>query len=418
MLAAITGMVLGLVLTWQPQAFALASAAVALVLLVLVLLRHPQITVTIFWTAFCLQGTLFVGSDVQGLYFPIYFLLLATVIIRVVHRTLPRAPLLMIAYAIFLAVILLSMFSSAYGLDFGLWQRVFVYVLGILTFFQFRSRASLSALPPAMITSSLIIAGWLILQSSLTTLDTRGGISSGQNTISLIICLGVIPLAASIFSATKLFGARTLLLWLLLGVQAWALLLLASRGIMLALTLTLLFMLLRQPRRLLPILTGLTLALVTVLAAPGTDALWQRLQTADLASANDRLPLWKGTLEILADSNIPDFVLGHGFDSSKQVVSNINPYLTSTHNGYLQLLFEFGALGLASFLLLNALALSVFRRGNRWQQLALPALILFLLIANLNATVTDSVLYWITLGYVLAAGATGSRRTGHVPVNL
>lgn len=368
--------------------------------------KFSHLTVTVFWIAFTLQATLFSGFVIQGLYYPIYLLMVGNIVIRLMAGQLRVSPLTLSLYLLFYCTVLFGLFNLASALDFNVLQRLFIYTLGLIALFQFTSQPSLLWLPRVQAVAGLIVSGWVIITAAQAGFGDRGGIGIDQNQVAFVIALGLTPLLSRFLSSSNSILTR-LGIGIAVALGIYAMLLLASRGMAIALAMVLVVMFVRilfEPRRSIPIvLTGSILAVVLV-SLPGSDQLFSRFDDADIATANERLPLWEATLREYAASPLPQLLLGHGFDTSKIVALDISGYTTSTHNAYLQILYEFGLIGLALFLALHGLVISTAWRDNGYLALYTLGTITFLLFANLSINAPDGFLYWVVLGHLLAIG--------------
>lgn len=400
------GTALGLAVASFPLYLMLVTALGAALLLGWQMLKLPHLTVTIFWIAFALQATLFSGFELQGLYYPIYLLMIGTVAARLIAGQLQVSPLIVSIYLLFYSTVLFGLFNLASAPDFSVWQRLFAYTLGLMVLFQFSSPSSLLWLPRVQVLAGLIVSSWVIITAIQTGFSDRGGVDVDQNYVAFIIALGVTPLLSRFLSATNGALAR---LGIGVGVALgiYAMLVLASRGMAIALAMVFVVMFVRivfEARRSIPIIiTGSILAVVLV-SLPGSDQLFSRFDEADISTANNRLPLWEATLREYASSPLPQLLLGHGFDASKVVVRSVFSPITSTHNAYLQILFEFGLIGLTLFLTVHGVVIRMTWKDKDYLALYALGTITFLLFANLSVNAPDGFLYWVVLGHLLAIG--------------
>ncbi|MBS3967377.1 MAG: O-antigen ligase family protein [Truepera sp.] len=404
--ALVLGTALGLAVVSFPLILVLLAALGIALLASWQLLKNSHLTVTVFWVAFALQVTLFSGFELQGLYYPLYLLMIGNIAIRLMAGRLHVSPLVLSIYLLFYCTVLFGLFNLPSSPDFTVWQRLFIYSLGLIVLFQFTSLPSLWWLPRVQVIAGLVVSGWVIITAAQAGFADRGGVAVDQNFVAFIIALGLTPLLSRFLStATSLLPRLGIGLGVALGI--YAMLLLASRGMAVALAMVFVVMFARivlEPRRSIPIiLTGSLLAVVLV-SLPGSDQLFNRFDDADLATANERLPLWEATLREYAASPLPQLLLGHGFDTSKIVALDVSGYTTSTHNAYLQILYEFGLIGLALFLAIHGLVISAAWRDNSYLALYTLGTVTFLLFANLSVNAPDGFLYWVVLGHLLAIG--------------
>ncbi|MFO7543922.1 MAG: O-antigen ligase family protein, partial [Trueperaceae bacterium] len=156
------------------------------------------------------------------------------------------------------------------------------------------------------------------------------------------------------------------------------------------------------------------------LLLPGGAGFFARFDEPNTLTGGGRVEIWAAIGEQLTQASAKELLIGHGFESSQRVVQRRFATLTSAHNAYLQVLFDYGLLGLALFLTLHghALARSWAIRGR--DGALMLGLVTFLLGTNLFMTTPDGFMYWTALGFVLAIGAwhgVGTPMAQHAPRN-
>lgn len=364
-------------------------------------LRHHHLTVGLFWSLYAMNSTVFAGLiNPTGLFYPIYLLMLLNGFTWWTDRrrdlSIPLGQVVL--YGCFFFLVLLSLFWQPPGLQADLRQRLFIYGFGMLVAVQLRTVEQLRSLRLFLLVTGLVAAAWVVIMGGLSGFAYRAGVAVNPNHVSTIIGLGLVALLGRIQEGKGSAPVR-FLLWTLLGAGLYANFLLASRGITLAVIVALAAMLWTGRRRegggrvlvLLPV-AGLALLL------PGADGLIDRLLSGDLLTLNDRLPIWRYGLEQFAGSGMGTLLFGQGMGAAELLVRSVNPLLTSMHNGYIQILVEFGILGLGVFVALYALALR-----NAVQQEPVVGsgslgMLIFLGVALLSASVQDGFLFWAAFG--------------------
>ena len=414
------GVTLGLV---SATSLALAVGVVVVMVLIYAFGRtevKAEVLVGAYWIAFCAYETIFAEVTVSGFFYAFYmafvaftFLSLARGSVRI--RVSPTA-----AYVVFLVVVLVSFIGFANAIDFRVVQRVIAYCFGLLVMVQFSSERGLRVVWGAAILSGLIVATWVIDASVRGDFGYRGGVDVNQNDATLYIALGLVPAFAALvsqFLGDRPRARRVLPLAVLVGAMAYAVVLLASRGmsvgIVLAFAAIVTLAVVRNRRVLAPAL--LILAAFGGLALlPGGTALIERFGSEAVESGNNRYPLWAETWESFTGGEVTTFLLGNGYDSNKDVLRREFGWTTSTHNAYLQILYEFGLIGLVLFLGLHAALLArAWLLPGPWG-LVVVGLTVFLLGANLTTDTSNSFMYWTALGFELAVATWA----GRVPATL
>lgn len=373
---------------------------------------RAELVVGAFWIAFTVYETVFARVTVPGFFYPFYLLFLATIIGSLVRDGLRvRLPLLL-SYAAFLLVVMVSFIGFSEPITFDVVQRLIAYLLGGLILLQFGSARGLWPVLTGGLVAAVVISGWVIMSAIEGGFVYRGDIEVDQNVVAFFVGFGVVIAACLGLDAVARPGRRGGLVpvALVLGVTLYASLLLASRGMALALMIALAAVTMRaiaqSPR---------TIAFVVVLVGlaggglllPGGQGLLERFEGERIETGGSRLPIWEATFEAYANGDLAELTFGHGYDSSKQVVRRAFGSVTSTHNAFLQILYEFGLVGFALFTLLHVhlIMRSWFVRSP--YGLVMFGLVWFLIGANFSTNAPDGFMYWTVLGLVLAIGTWG-----------
>jgi O-antigen ligase len=402
--AVVIGAILGFLTSYLPLLVYLGVAAVLACIFGFLMLRYPHWTVGAFFLAFALQTTLFAGFEVRGLYYPLYMLMLVNGVMGLVAGRVKVSVGVVINYLLFFVLVVFSLFNIATPLNFEVFQRLFIYILGFFVFFQFSSEQAFQTVMRVQVWAGFIVAGWVILDAAQGGFAGRGISEVDQNNVTSTIALGLIPLfALQLFSKTNLW--LRLLGWVALAGGIYATLLLASRGISLALAVAFMVMfarLLNDPRRSIPLIVLAIAGAVILASLPGSDNLAERFTQGDVASANGRVPLWSAALYEINASPAPQLMFGHGFNHTLIVTSRVVGFLYSVHNTYLQMTLEFGLLGVSLFLLLHITVIRLLWRFRDALSLYSIGTVVFLLFSNLTLQAADGFLYWVVLGMALA----------------
>lgn len=376
-----------------------------------------EVVVALYWLAFSVYQTILTDAaiTIQGFFYPFYASFALTVVVALVRGRLRLDPRTTWLYATFLVVVLASFVGFERPIDFFVVQRVFAYVFGFLLLLQIGSRRGLAPVAVAAVGTGAVLGTWVIGNAIAGGFAYRGDIGADPNLTAFIVGLGVVTALARLAHGTPGGPLASIGLLLAIAVMLYASLLLASRGMVIALGLATVAVLARSaaqtPKRL------LWLALIVPLVAgamllPGGASLVERFEGESVETGGSRLPLWELTLEAFTTGSPLEVMIGRGFKSSEAVVQQRYGYLTSVHNAYLQILYEFGVVGLGLFVALHAhFARGAWRLGNAYGTMALGMLVM-LLGANLSADAPDGFMYWTALGFVAAACLWGGRSGG------
>jgi O-antigen ligase len=370
----------------------------------------PELLLVAYWLSFCLYETVFADVTIEGFFYPFYLAFVAVAVGTLARRGLRLWLPATLAYVAFLAVVAAAFVGFPDPVGFGPVQRVVAYLFGLLAALQVRSRAGLRLLAGGAIVTALAVSAWVIVSAALGGFGYRGDVATDPNVAAFFIGPGAVLAAAGLQHAGRDRAARA---WrvpaaVALGATLYASALLASRGTAIALVLALVALawvgVARTPRAPAFLLTLLLLATAAFLM-PGGAGLAERFAGERIETGGSRLPIWSVTLQAYREGDPMQLLLGHGFDASKREVQNAFGTVTSTHNAYLQVLYEFGLFGLAAFLALHLAPLARAGRMTAPWAVATVGTVVFLLGTSASVNAADGFLYWAALGFVLAACA-------------
>jgi O-Antigen ligase len=398
------GAILGLATVQLPLLVYLAVGGVAAALFGLQLIFRTHWTVSAFFLALTIQTTIFSGFEIRGLYYPLYILMLFNAVVGLVTRRVKVSSSVVIVYLLFYALVIISLFQISTGVNFELFQKLFIYLLGLIVSFQFNSEKAFWSLARVQTWSGLIVAVWVVVNSIQDGFAGRGISEINQNNVATLIAFGLIPLFATQLSGQAALWRR-LAGWLLLALGIYAMLLLASRGMTVAVGMALILMfarILNNPRRSVPLILLATVGALALASLPGSNNLAERFTQADVASANGRTPLWGAAIREIETASPTQLLFGHGINYSWIVTNRVVGFFYSVHNTYLQMTLEFGLVGLGLFLALHFIVLRLLWRFNDGLSLYGMGATTFLLFSNLTNVAADAFFYWVTLGAMLA----------------
>jgi hypothetical protein len=398
------GAAIGFATAQLPLVVYVAVAGVLAAIFGLQMITRTHWTVSAFFLALAIQSTIIGGFEIRGLYYPIYILMLFNAIVGLVTRRVKVSSSVVITYLLFYALVIISLFQVSTGVNFELFQKLFIYLLGLIVSFQFTSEKSFWTLARVQTWSGLIVAAWVIIGSIQTGFAGRGVSEINQNNVATLVAFGLIPLFATQLAGKATFWRRVAG-WLALALGIYAMLLLASRGMTVALGMAFILMfarVLNNPRRSVPLILLATAGALVLASLPGSNNLAERFTQADVASANGRTPLWTAAIREIETASPIQLVFGHGINYSLVVTSRVVGFYYSVHNTYLQMTLEFGLVGLGLFLALHFMVLRMLWRFNDGLSLYGLGAVTFLLFANLTNVAADAFFYWVTLGAMLA----------------
>lgn len=382
-------------------------------------------TVAAFWVVFCTYGTLFAGLSVPGLFYPFYVLLLFGLVYGLVGPGLRLPPAFLWLQGIFLFLVLRSFVGFPEPVDFEVVVRVLAYLFALLVAAQVRGDFGIAIVRAAAVVTGVILSVWVIVEAAQGGFTYRADVDVDPNVVALFVGLGAVVSGAAVF-ARATTGRRAITVVggvLLVGLMGYAQMLVASRGVAIALVIALGILLLRAiaiDARQAWVAVLLVGAVGVGVLLPGGQGLIERFEGERVESAGSRTPIWQATLRDLSQGGSVELWLGHGFDASKAVVQRALGTVSSTHNAYLQVLHEFGIFGLVTFLALHAWALVRSWRTPGTAGWSAVGLVAFLLGVNLTLNAPDGFMYWTALGLAVAVASgplddANRRRRAKVP---
>lgn len=373
--------------------------------------------VATYWIAFCLFTTMLRGFVFGGMFYPFYLALFVGAVVLLVLGGLRVDATVAWAYVLLLVAHVASLAGSSAAIDAAALDRLVVVPFGALVLLQFRSPRGVRLVTTAAIVSSLAVSVWVVVRAIEGDFAARAALEVNQNVASFYICIGLLAsFAGGLHPRTEGAGRAW---WVSAGrvaglsVMAYALVLLASRGMIIALTVALVMLLARAAlldRRSLALFAVLLIVVPTGLLLPGGLGIVERFEDPTTATGGGRTQIWAAVGEELAASSAGELLFGHGFESSRMVVERRFAPIGSTHNGYLQILYDLGLVGLATFLALHGRVLVAAWRDRGRHGAIMAGVTVFLLTANLVMSAPDAYLYWTALGLLLAMATWQGRR--------
>lgn len=420
MAAGLIGLLLGAVAAVEPVYAAIGVAVVVLGVVFIQARVHSELVVAAYWLTFTGVSTVFREADVDGAFFPFYGALLFSVAVALWRRGLRLDRRIAWVYGAFLVVLLLSLLAPGSVAGGDSLRRLIVYPFGALVLFQFGSATGLRAVALTAIGTSLAVSCWVIVTAFQAGFTYRGDLDVDQNVVSFYIGLGLMLLLARRLDGARATGTSigAALDWLAVTVMAYATLVLASRGTIIAISLTLLALFVRelmQAKRRLGVFAALLVVGTMGFILPGGQGLLERFEETGVDTGGGRTLIWSVVIDGIMVSRPSELLVGHGFGASRELVGARFTSLSSPHNAYLQVFFDLGLVGLVLFLALHGLvvvrAWSV--PGREGAQML--GLVVFLLAVNLSITAQDNFLYWTALGLALAMSSWFGRDQARRP---
>jgi O-antigen ligase len=381
--------------------------------------RHRIWVLCGFYGVYGVLKVIALGEVVQwrnlALFQGLYLVLMASMIMRWCQDEMflsqikrwPKAYLAAIGVMFVSALYSISGHLFAAGEGNGLAPKLTIATLFVLAASQVQRANDLKIFASVTVLVSLALSIWVIL--SAATLDfeaMRGGIDVNQNFVSVFVLAGAIPLVYMLFNSRGWILLATLALLLVVALGSF---ILASRGMLGAFVIALIFMLpslLRGKSK--KAVLALAFALIAVFAVaimlPGGASILGRFQEGDLGTLNGRTLVWNRAIDYFGDGSIVRQLFGYGLSSGQVILpSHLTDDLWNFHNQYLAWLVEEGFLGLIIFsTFLFGAGRSVLKSEHLLKPVMLGWLV-FLAVAGLSATIADLHAFWILLGVIAGA---------------
>lgn len=410
-LGAAVGVVAGLAVL-VPVGYVAAAGVAALVAVVVVRSRaRSELIVGAYWLTFCVFSTMLADYVPAGMFYPFYVALILGAVVALAVDRLTFHPFVAWTYVVLLVILVRSLVGFEQSLGGDTLDRLIVVPFGALVMLQFRSARGVRPVAIAAILASLAVSVWVIASAVQGGFAYRGNIDVNENVVSFYVALGFVAAFAERLHRRPLAGpwGRVLGIAVLvaLATMAYALVLLASRGMIIGVSLALLAMAVRialRDRRRLIAFAALFALVPLGLLLPGGRGIVERFENPSTATGGGRTQIWAAIGTSLAQAEATELALGHGFGASSELVQQNFTSLRSTHNAYLQVLYDLGISGLLLFLGLHAYAFVRSWSVPGASGALMLGLVTFLLGANLFMSTPDNFLYWTALGFVLAIG--------------
>lgn len=359
---------------------------------------------------FLMYDTLLVTWQVSGLFYPFYLAFVLLPALLIITRGLHVQAVPLALHLAFLAAVVAGLLRASHLPAFDVIQQLVLVLLAPLALLQVQGRACLKPVRAALAASAVPLVVWTLQAAAQQGFSNRAALASDPNVAAFYLVL-TLPALASWGHAQAVRGGRVHAA-LAAGAFAtaaavvYAVILQASRGLLLAAVLTVVSMalLLAVRTRRLPARWWLVwLPLVALPFLPGVDVLAERFSGERVASGGLRTLIWQAAFTGHTQGGWLDVVLGRGMFESRALVTDAFVSLTSTHNAFLHVFIEYGALGFS--LLAALLLLPLWRAGRLPTSDALLAsgLSVALMAAAMTLNTSETFMFWVALGVASAA---------------
>jgi len=390
----------------------LVAAGLATIAAAVVFLRvkaRSEVLVATYWWTYVAMSTFLVDSAIDRLFYPFYAVFGLSVLVGLVRGGLRFEARTAWTYGVMLALLIISLIGYQGAVSPAGLKQLTLYVFGVLVMLQVRSPHGSRVIFRAAIIASVAVSVWVLGNAVLGGFSYRGGdVGVDQNVLSFFIGVGFMAVLSTWSHREPGQGraAKTALLLTALAIMMYALLLLASRGLLLAIAVGTATVFIRDaiqdPARVAR-LAALAVLLSVAILLPGGRGVLERFDDPGTATFGGRTLIWSVVLSELANSGPRELVMGHGFGAARKLVQGHFTWLGATHNAYLQVLFDVGIVGLTVFLALHVMVFLRAWTSRGRDATHIAGTVVFLLATNLGINTPDSFLYWTTLGWLLGA---------------
>ncbi len=364
----------------------------------------------IYMAAFLMYDTVLVGWLVSGLFYPFYlaFVMVPVALLVTTGVRLQVVPLAL--FLVFVAVVAGGVVRAQHPPNFDVVQQLVVVLLGPLALIQIQDRGGLRAVRAALTLSAVPLVAWTLQAAWQQGFTGRAAVASDPNVAAFYLVL-TLPAVASwghdqAVSRDRGRRLKVALAVLLIVAVVYAVVLQASRGLLLAAAVTLAAMgvlLLVRYRRPPAALWWVSLPAVALPWLPGVNVLAERFTTERVASGGLRTLIWEATLAAHTQGGFWDAFIGRGMLESRAMVAGAFATLTSTHNAFLHVLVEYGFVGVVVMTALLLLPLSRAGRLPTGDALLAVGLVAALAAAAMTLNTSETFLFWVALGVANAA---------------
>ena len=397
----------------------LIGMAIGAVIGMRLVLKLPILLAVIFHCFYSIFSTV-VGSA-AGVMIPFYALFFFNSAYRIIteRESIPwntLAPVIML----FVQACISLLWSDVFGDDF-LKVRIVSLALPILVCMQISGPGDRKWLALSLWVTSIVLSVVAIIVGFAIDFSSRAGsdgkVDVNENYQSAVIAGGVI--AGYWFLLTKEFKVPVIFKLCILVSSIlcmYALLLLASRSIFVAVVLSSVFTLVAYLKMdfkkmvIGALFIGLAVFMLSLL--PGTNMIVDRFGDADVKNLNDRAPLWALCIYSFENADLIYQIFGQGVTSSSWLPQRYSSDTNSVHNSFLQILVEYGIFGLLIFLVFfYRIIVQTFKSKFEDVKVSNIGMLIIILFSLGSGTFTDTYTYAIFIAWLLIPNAIDNRKS-------
>lgn len=391
----------------------LIGMAIASVIGMRFVLKLPILLAIVFHCFYSIFSTV-VGSA-AGVLIPFYALFVFNSVYRIITErdSIPWYTLTPIII-LFLQACVSLLWSDVFGQDF-LKGRMISLILPILVCMQISGSRDRKWLAFGLWVTGVVLSVVAVTVGIAIDFSSRVGsydkVNVNENYQSALIAGGVI--AGYWFLLTKEFKLPVILKFGILASSIlcmYALLLLASRSIFVAVLLASIFTLVAyfkvdfKKMAVGALFIGLAVFMLSLL--PGTNMIFDRFGDADVKNLNDRAPLWALCIKSFENADLFYQLFGQGVTSSSWLPQRYTSDLDSVHNSFFQIFVEYGIFGLLTFIVLfYRIIVQTFKSKFEDVKVSNIGMLIIIMFSLGSGTFTDTYTYAIFIAWLLIPNA-------------
>lgn len=369
---------------------------------------YPPVSVIFIFADFPLQQILGPNSQPQLLSIFIFTLMLFNVSFVSNWKTASYNKKIILFFIVFLFFVVQSEWWNTNATFSDYQSRYIAYGFFILVALQIKNMKDQKVILWSLTGLGTILSIWNIFQGSKPTHSMPvWTYAQDPNYTSCWIGIGIVFLCANLINFEKLTNFYKSLVLILLLINLYAITLLASRGVSIAIFLTIIVMLIhrfRNPLKMLTIVTCFIIIFSQIYTLPVFDTLRMRFENNTALDAGSRLPLALTAVDYLENTGIRELFLGGGTGSASYTMGHLEKSesgVENTHNTFLEFGMDYGIISLCILLALLTLLLrqNLLRASIVGQ--AFTGILIFIVICGFSLSPLRTIEGWIVLGIML-----------------
>jgi hypothetical protein len=282
--------------------------------------------------------------------------------------------------------------------------KFIIYAMGFVVALNIRDDIDSYIVLFSISLTSVLIAFWYLWQINDLLITNRVELPVDPNYLSCFICYGMLSMLLIASKSETRSSVTKFVFYVIIAMLVYVVLVLASRGVILALLVTIAFVWLRRYRTISIKNAGVIIALLIIVTQlPGSLSLIDRFSESNASNLNARLPLAIAAYKHLTDTSVIGLLFGEGTGSGAMGLKGvIYDTATSAHNDFIEIAMDYGLVGVSLFIFLYVVIIKNTLKENTLNSDIKLAFTVFTLLCSL--TITPHKLYifsWVIIGYLI-----------------